>query len=221
MSNELIRASKTGNLDALLECVKDRPDRDYAFLKACEYGQMNIINKMLDLGVSNIELGLTISFTFRNLTLIKLLIGRPEEFSIYFTFLYACEKGDIEVVEILAGRKDSDINRGLIKGVVNGHINIVKFLRQQGAYFNPIELLHCVHCRYSEVINYLIFTVGYIPYNVKTLNDEQIYYLYKKGIIPSIRFVKRFYVLKTTDKLLEYCLNDIMVPDLIHIITSY
>jgi len=76
-----------------------------------------------------------------------------------YEFVNACDKGDLEIVKVLIIRGEYITDVGLQSACVHGHLNIVKYLVQEGADANSdggYPLIYACEHGHLDIVKYLV-----------------------------------------------------------------
>ena len=188
-------------------------DGDTPINLACKLGFLNIVKLLMDKEVNMEYRNLKDRHPIHSASIhghveiVDYLIGKNPEFkdikisdewfgddseeTIYFSPLhFACFKGHIEVVKILAEKYDCDIegeayNSPLVYAILNNHTQVAKYLIEQGANLenscDDEEGLKPIHAacykRNVEMVKYLLNQEGVTVNSLDKENKKPIYYV--------------------------------------------
>lgn len=139
----------------------------------------------------------------------------------YTGFLISAYFGSVEFCELLISKGSAEYNEGFIQACSGGHIEAIKFFLEKGDCTIADGLLEAWVNNHNEALMFLIKTLGHIPSFIDNLTPNDIYYLYKTRVQPSIRYKQNYKNLKHRDMITISSLSGLLIPEMSEIIISY
>lgn len=208
--------------------IPDEEILNQGLYKACKHGHIDVVRLLVKNGASSWDWGLVNACLSGDIVIVQLMIDLGAR-SWNSGLSQACLKGHKEIIKLMIEKGATCWHMAIINCYVGGHFDAIKMIFDIPDINIDVEqVLKTIDTgivksvpRTKEIELFLIYKMGSIPDFYRKLNTDDLYFLYKKGVIPSDRYRSAFDHIKNIETISSNVLNNICIGSIVNLIKSY